>query len=219
MARESTSPMVCASGPGVTPHLSGRRLAGPDFVQGVQDVGLVHQAAAAPRDLPPGPQHEHGGGAAHVQQADQVHPLARVYLHVPDAVSVAGHFGQDPAGGTARSTELRGKLQQGGPGAERLAQLGCAEPDSATGSPRAGQPAIAAPPGHPERRRPGQDDQACDKSAYHGLYSATTARAIPGYAPAAMTFTRTLPCEMISKLRTLSWATGDELAYHTVLSS
>ena len=211
MARESTSLMVCAGSPGVTPHPSGRRLDRLNFVQGVQHVGLVHQAAARRAICPSGPS-EHGGGAPHVQQADQVHPLARVHLHVPHAVRAAGHVGQDLTGSAARSADSEENSSNAGPGAQGLAQLGCTEPDApAAGWLARGQPAChPGAAGNPERRRPGQDDQACDKSAYHGLYSVTTARVIPGYALAAITSTRTLPAEVISKLRTLSWVTGDE---------
>jgi len=69
------------------------------------------------------------------------------------------------------------------PRAQGLAQFRSAEPQAAAGrGPRSGQPAVPAAPGHPERRRPGQDGQGRDKSAYHGGYSMPAAHPIPGRA-------------------------------------
>jgi hypothetical protein len=131
----------------------------------------VNQAAAAAGDPAFGVQDEHGGSAPHIQQPDQVEPVRGVEFDVGDPVCPAGHVTQDHSGRAAGSTESGRELQEGGPLAERAAELLGGDPGTAivalssAGATGSAKPAVAAPADKPEGGGSAEHENASENAS------------------------------------------------------
>src|SRR5580700_5530831 len=137
-------------------------------------VGLARQAHGPPDDGAVGAEHEHGGGAVDAQPPHQVQPRGRVDLDVPHAVHHARHLRQDLPCRPARRAEGGRELDQGGPLAQRAAEIGLGQGDRAgdrllRGAPwrRGAEPPRATAQRDPQQRRHGQGRGQCDQPASH----------------------------------------------------